>query len=172
MPRIESNPTPAVLVFARKSAALPIDLAAKKLGVRTELLRAWEDGEQHPTFAQLRELETIYNINVPELYLFLPPGGSDHRIVTPPLARKTTQQSPLRTSEVESLSRDKKLAELVEKKLNNPSLHQVMKTAEAAYALGKSRSTIHRYLNEGKLTRSNMPGSILTKSVLHLLSEE
>src|SRR6185437_10882270 len=73
MPRIEANPTPSVLIWARESAGLSIELAAKKAGIASERLTAWEAGKQRPTFAQLRTLARIYKRPLAAFYLTQPP---------------------------------------------------------------------------------------------------
>jgi len=75
MPRAESNPTPSVLKWARESAGLPVELAAKKAAVMAERLAAWESGEQRPTFAQLRRLSEVYKRPLATFYLKEPPRG-------------------------------------------------------------------------------------------------
>ncbi len=75
MPRAEANPTPTVLVWARESAGLPLDLAAKKAAIKSERLAAWESGAERPTFAQLRKLSEIYKRPLAIFYLKEPPRG-------------------------------------------------------------------------------------------------
>jgi Zn-dependent peptidase ImmA (M78 family) len=75
MARTEANPTPRVLMWARESAGLPIELAAKKVTVASERLAAWERGEQRPTFAQLRKLSEVYKRPLAIFYLTEPPRG-------------------------------------------------------------------------------------------------
>jgi len=73
MARSEANPTPSVLVWARESAGLSLELAAKKVGISSERLGAWEKGGERPTFAQLRKLGTIYKRPLAAFYLTEPP---------------------------------------------------------------------------------------------------
>jgi Zn-dependent peptidase ImmA (M78 family) len=73
MARTEANPTPAVLVWARESAGLDTDVAAKKCGISAERLQAWESGTQRPTYAQLRKLGAIYKRPLAAFYLSEPP---------------------------------------------------------------------------------------------------
>lgn len=75
MVRAEANPTPTVLTWARESAGLPIELAAKKAAATSARLAAWESGEQRPTFAQLRKLSEIYKRPLAIFYLKEPPLG-------------------------------------------------------------------------------------------------
>src|SRR5262249_12013340 len=69
MARAEANPTPTVLIWARESAGLPVELAAKKAAIGSERLAAWERGEQRPTFAQLRKLSEVYKRPLAIFYL-------------------------------------------------------------------------------------------------------
>lgn len=69
MPRVEANPNPALLVWARKSAGLPVEAAAKKIGTPAARLTAWESGDRHPTFAQLRRLAEVYKRPLATFYL-------------------------------------------------------------------------------------------------------
>src|SRR5271165_3374648 len=73
MDRTEANPTPSVLVWARESAGLSVELAAKKAGVNADRLSAWESGHQRPSFAQLRKLATAYKRPLAIFYLAEPP---------------------------------------------------------------------------------------------------
>lgn len=50
----------AVLLWARNSAGIPDDHAAKKAGVHVDRLREWEGGKALPSIAQLRALADIY----------------------------------------------------------------------------------------------------------------
>jgi transcriptional regulator with XRE-family HTH domain len=75
MARAEANPTPTVLTWARESAGLPVELAAKKAAIPSERLAAWERGEQRPTFAQLRKLSEVYKRPLAIFYLKEPPRG-------------------------------------------------------------------------------------------------
>lgn len=73
MPRSEANPTPALLKWARESAGLSVEAAAKKAQVASERIAAWESGEARPTFTQLRKLAGIYKRPLAAFYLKDPP---------------------------------------------------------------------------------------------------
>ena len=73
MGRTEANPTPSVLVWARESAGLSVELAAKRIGVKADRLSSWESGAEHPSFAQLRKLAATYKRPLAVLYLSEPP---------------------------------------------------------------------------------------------------
>lgn len=62
--------TPNVLKWARERARFTPDGAAQKVQVRPDRLLAWEEGENHPTFRQARNLAKAFH--VPFGYLFLP----------------------------------------------------------------------------------------------------
>jgi Zn-dependent peptidase ImmA (M78 family) len=69
MAKREATPTPALLIWARSSAGLSVEVAAKKIGVQPERLLSWEAGDQCPTFAQLRKLAEVYRRPLAVLYL-------------------------------------------------------------------------------------------------------
>jgi Zn-dependent peptidase ImmA (M78 family) len=73
MVRVEANPTPSVLVWAREVAGLSSDVAARKIGISQERLLAWESGQQRPTFTQLRKLAAVYRRPLAVFYLEVPP---------------------------------------------------------------------------------------------------
>jgi Zn-dependent peptidase ImmA (M78 family) len=75
MARVEANPTPSVLIWARETAGLTMEFASKKAGVSADRLANWESGEQRPTFAQLRKLGTVYRRPLAIFYLEGPPKG-------------------------------------------------------------------------------------------------
>jgi Zn-dependent peptidase ImmA (M78 family) len=75
MARLEANPTPSVLVWARETSGLTTEIAATKADVSADRLAGWETGEQKPTFAQLRKLATIYKRPLAVFYLEEPPKG-------------------------------------------------------------------------------------------------
>jgi predicted DNA-binding transcriptional regulator AlpA len=56
-------------------------------------------------------------------------------------------------------------------KVENPALCQTMTFPEVMEILKRSRSTVHRYLDEGRLKRAALRGAILTASVAALLKE-
>jgi excisionase family DNA binding protein len=172
MARTETNPTLQVLVRARESAGLPLGEAARRMGVTAECLRALEDGDRRPTSAQLRKFGDIYNMPLAALYPSESSAGSDHRVVAPPLVKNATQHSPLPTAEVESLSREEKIAKRVARTLGDPKGHPSMTIEEVASALVKSKPTIYRWIETGKLPGCNVPGRVPTKSVLRLLRQK
>lgn len=73
MARVEATPTPSVLVWARKTAGLTLEAAARKAGVKVEQLASWEQGATRPSIPQLRKLASVYRRPLAALYLPEPP---------------------------------------------------------------------------------------------------
>src|SRR5437867_1797606 len=68
---------PSLLVWARESAGMRLDLAAERGGIDLETLQAWEGGRERPTIAQLRKLGEIYKRPLAVFFLPEPPEGFD-----------------------------------------------------------------------------------------------
>ena len=78
MPRTPTaNVEPAVLAWARGSLGLALPDAAKKIGVKSDRLEAWEKGESQPSVAQLRKAATVYKRPLAVFFLPEPPRGFD-----------------------------------------------------------------------------------------------
>ncbi len=73
MTRVEATPTPAVLIWARKTAGMSVEIAAHKARVKVEQLSSWEDGTARPSIPQLRKLASIYHRPLAAFYLSEPP---------------------------------------------------------------------------------------------------
>ena len=71
--RVDALIEPELLVWARTSAALTLQQAAKKLPVKSERLEGWESGHGHPTIKQLRKLASVYKRPIAVFYLPEPP---------------------------------------------------------------------------------------------------
>ena len=71
--RIVALAKPELLVWARNSAGLSIEEAAKKVGVKPERLQQWETGEKQPTINQLRKLGKAYRRPMAVFFLPEPP---------------------------------------------------------------------------------------------------
>ncbi len=70
MPRsTEALVEPDILRWARDTAGLSVDEAAHSLQTRPEKVQAWEDGEEHPSMAQLRRMATTYRRLLSDFYL-------------------------------------------------------------------------------------------------------
>jgi Zn-dependent peptidase ImmA (M78 family) len=92
--RVYASPVRELLAWARESAGLDLERAARKIGVKPERLAAWEAGDTQPTMNQLRKLAHIYKRPVAVFYLPRPPAD-----VSPP---KDYRRLPGRVSGVES----------------------------------------------------------------------
>jgi Zn-dependent peptidase ImmA (M78 family) len=64
---------PELLMWARTSARLDEEQAARKAQVGLEQLRSWEKGEAQPTIGQLRKLGRVYKRPLAVFYLPKPP---------------------------------------------------------------------------------------------------
>lgn len=71
--RINSIAKPELLIWARNSAGYSIDVAAKKIQVKSERLTGWERGELTPTLNQLRNMGRIYKRPIAVFFLPEPP---------------------------------------------------------------------------------------------------
>lgn len=68
---------PALLVWARQSAGLRLDEAAKKSQIKPAILRQWEEGETRPSIPQLRKLGEVYKQPLAVFFLPEPPKDFD-----------------------------------------------------------------------------------------------
>jgi Zn-dependent peptidase ImmA (M78 family)/DNA-binding XRE family transcriptional regulator len=75
--RVEALVKPELLLWARKSAGLTPELAAKKAQVSLERLISWEKGDARPTIPQLIKLGNIYKRPISVFYLPAPPKQFD-----------------------------------------------------------------------------------------------
>lgn len=73
MARLKATPNPQILVWARKSAGMSVDVAASKALVKAEQVSAWELGEAQPSIPQLRKLASVYRRPLAAFYLPEPP---------------------------------------------------------------------------------------------------
>ncbi len=88
-------------------------------------------------------------------------GGPDLPVLRDgPKAKSRSPRQPALTKEEE---------EALKRKLGNPPVYPALSVREVAAAVGKSESTIYRWVETGKLKSSNVPGRVLTKSVKSLL---
>src|ERR1700722_2151491 len=70
MPRsTEALVEPDILRWARVTAGLSVDEAARSLHTRPENVQAWEEGEERPSMAQLRRMATSYRRLLSDFYL-------------------------------------------------------------------------------------------------------
>jgi Zn-dependent peptidase ImmA (M78 family)/DNA-binding XRE family transcriptional regulator len=68
---------PALLVWARERAGLPLEDAAAKLDVEADQLQRWEQGTDRPSIAQLRKIGEVYKRPLAVFFLSEPPEGFD-----------------------------------------------------------------------------------------------
>jgi len=73
MPRTSAHINPQMLVWARKTVKLTVELAADKIGVKMEKLEAWENGESFPTVKQLYKIANVYRRPFALFYFPKPP---------------------------------------------------------------------------------------------------
>lgn len=71
--RVYAHVEPELLFWARRSASLELDEAARRAHVRPEALTSWEAGQSKPTIPQLRELARVYKRPLAVFYLPEPP---------------------------------------------------------------------------------------------------
>lgn len=71
--RVIAPVAPVMLVWARRTASVAIEDAAKAAGVPPERLAGWESGDEHPTLPQLRALATKYKRPLSVMLLPDPP---------------------------------------------------------------------------------------------------
>lgn len=95
MKRVEATPTPAVLVWARKSAGMSVEVAAQRADVKPEQLSSWEAGVACPSIPQLRKLATIFRRPLAAFYLPDPPQRFE---VMHDFRRLSSSQMPLKSS--------------------------------------------------------------------------
>lgn len=70
---VESN----LLIWARESIGFEIESAAKKIGIKPEKLKQWEQGDSKPSIAQLKKIANIYKRPLAVFYLPSPPKDFD-----------------------------------------------------------------------------------------------
>lgn len=73
MPKSTAHINPAMLIWARKTVKLSVQLAASKIGVKLEKLEAWEKGEAFPTVRQLYKIAGVYKRPFALFYFPSPP---------------------------------------------------------------------------------------------------
>lgn len=71
---IEAIVKPEMLIWARESARMEIETAAKKARVSPERVELWERGEERPTINQLRKLGNAYKRPIAVFFLPEPPS--------------------------------------------------------------------------------------------------
>ncbi len=74
---IPTEVRPELLIWARETAGLTQEEAAKKAHIKENVLRTWEDGAASPTVTQLRKLGEVYKRPLAIFFLPQPPKGFD-----------------------------------------------------------------------------------------------
>lgn len=70
MSKVRATVKPEILVWARESAGLTQEEAAKKIGnIKPDRLARWEQGEESPTIHQLRKMGQVYKRPLSVFYL-------------------------------------------------------------------------------------------------------
>jgi len=64
---------PELLIWARKTAGLSIEISAKKAQIKEQYLVSWEKGQSYPSIPQLIKLSKIYKRPISVFYLPEPP---------------------------------------------------------------------------------------------------
>lgn len=88
MPSNEALITPQLLLWARERIGMPVELAAKAVGVNEDKYQSWETGEQLPTINQAKKFAQKVKIPYAWLYLGVPPDkyklpkNTDYRTFT------------------------------------------------------------------------------------------
>jgi Zn-dependent peptidase ImmA (M78 family)/DNA-binding XRE family transcriptional regulator len=93
MPKNEALITPQLLAWARERISMPVDFAAKAVGVPIEKYQSWETGEQLPTINQAKKF--AQKVKIPYAWLFL---------ATPPEKFKLPKNTDYRTFANQALS--------------------------------------------------------------------
>jgi Zn-dependent peptidase ImmA (M78 family)/DNA-binding XRE family transcriptional regulator len=74
--KTEALVEPAVLRWARETAGLAPEEAARSLKVKDKRINAWESGEERPSMPQLRKMAVVYKRLLSDFYLPSPPPES------------------------------------------------------------------------------------------------
>ncbi len=75
--RVVAKVKPALIAWARQSARVSLDDAAKRAKIDRTILAGWEAGSGAPTIGQLRKLAAIYKRPIVVFYLPDPPKDFD-----------------------------------------------------------------------------------------------
>jgi Zn-dependent peptidase ImmA (M78 family) len=111
--RLKAPVEPTLLTWGRKTAALSLAEAAKKIGVDEARIQAWEDGDDAPTIPQLRKLASAYKRPLAVFFLTETPKElgfgeiKDFRRLTPDLR---TQYSPRLAFEIRAAAERREVA--------------------------------------------------------------
>lgn len=158
--------TPEVLKWAREEyIELEIDYVAKKLGIDSERLQAWENGKEQPTVPQLKKIAKLYRIHISIFYL---PGlpvsfnrPTDYRVLPEHFAIDEEQIYRLNANIVEAFKRRETLIELYE--LLEESPPEVDLNFDRRISQKRAAKTIIEFLevNREQLQKTNTPHAAL-----------
>jgi Zn-dependent peptidase ImmA (M78 family)/transcriptional regulator with XRE-family HTH domain len=96
---------PAMADWARMTANITVEAAAKRLGIKVERLLSWETGTDNPSIPQLRSLAKLYHRPIAAFYLPAPPRNftvaKDFRRLPdqPPIAYSTALLFAIRVAD-------------------------------------------------------------------------
>lgn len=83
--QLKVDVSPSVLVWARESISLPIDVSAKRLGIKPDTLVRIEDGKIPVTISKLRQMAKVYDRPLIAFFLPEPPAEAatipDFRVI-------------------------------------------------------------------------------------------
>lgn len=68
-----ANINPDILIWARQTVGLDIEIPARKIKVKPEVLEQWESGKKKPTIKQLRNIANVYKRSLAVFFLPSPP---------------------------------------------------------------------------------------------------
>ena len=152
--------TPEVLKWAReKRVKLSLDYAADRLDVTPDLLAAWEDGTDQPTFAQLKDIAKLYRTHISVFYLPAPPTDfkllADHRRLPESLISDDEQTYKLNSNVLEAYERREAIIEFY--KLLEESPPEVTLALDESYEPQRAAQAVREFLqfNTGLLQKCN-----------------
>lgn len=158
--------TPEVLKWVReRRIKLEIDYAAEKLKIDQERLKAWENGTEQPSVAQLRKIAQLYKTHISIFYLPEPPARfqplTDYRVLPEQLATDEEQVYRLNANIIEAFERREILIELYE--LLEESPPDIILSVDRREGARQAAQKITEFLefNRAHLRRANDPYAAL-----------
>ena len=158
--------TPEVLKWVReRRIRLEVDYAAKKLKIDPERLKAWENGTEQPTFAQLKNIAKLYKTHISIFYLPDPPTDfqplTNYRVLPKRIATDAEQIYRLNANIVEAFERREILIELYELLEETPP--EITLDADRGEDPKRVAKEIRQFLkfNKNQLQRINDPYAAL-----------
>ena len=158
--------TPEVLKWAReRRIKLEIDYAAEKLKIDQERLKAWENGTEQPSIAQLKKIAKLYKTHISIFYLAEPPTDfqplTDYRVLPEQLATDKEQVYRLNANIIEAFERRETLIELYELLAESPP--DIILSIDRREGPKQAAEKITKFLefNRAQLQRANDPYAAL-----------